>query len=186
MAIFSSLTELGAMLADKAGAGFQSFQNTVMPSTRPANTNTFSMDFSGMFSKAKDFLTSGPVGLGATSSLSVQAPKKDSGLFDGWLSTGLNLAKDAGTVYAQNWINNLRNSNKNSNPAQIATTPENPVPSQNTGYTVSDLLSLLNAGKSVANTAENVTEAAAKASAMSVYLVAGIGLLLVYQLSRGK
>lgn len=169
------------MLAQKAAPFFSSFQNSVQPNIKPTNTNTFSFDFAGgvmngLQALIKPFQT-------------VTDPKAAAG------ANIINAAGDSvaalikgGTNKALDLLNNYGNK-KNDISVTAGTTATNPVPSQNTGFSVSDLLSLFNAGKSspaASVTPDYVAAEAAKNSMNSVMLIGGIAIIGLFLVTAGK
>ena len=80
------------------------------------------------------------------------------------------------------------NNKKNEISVTTGTTATNPVPSQNTGFSLSDVLTLLSGGKSVgaAPSTDYVAQEAARNAQNSIMIVGGIALLLVFMAATGK
>ena len=185
----SGLAGLGSLFAEKATGALQGFQNSIMPSTKPTNTNTFSFDFGKAFNKAVSFASSGFTGVGAAlakEAAPAPAPSTGSEYLKDFLGFGYNAAKTIGAGYVSSIADKIRNSNNRPDiTIQTGTSAGNPVPSQNSGVTLSDLLTLLNAGNNVAGTTSSdiVAAQAAKTSQYSVFLIGGAALLLVFLMS---
>lgn len=176
--LFGGFVSLGDAFIKKAEPLVQTFQNSVMPNTKPANTNTFSFDFAGGFTKAVQAITQ-PF-------RTVTDPKAAAGAqVIGSIGDAASALIRAG---ANSAIDALKNNNKaNEIVYQTGTSAGNPTPSQ--GFSLSDVLSFLNASKGVAGTTGNndyVAMEAAKSSQNSIYIFGGLGLLLVLLTLTGK
>lgn len=178
--VLSGFSALGDMLAQKTAPFFSTFQNSTQPNIKPTNTNTFSFDFAGgvmngIQALIKPFQT-------------VTDPKAAAG------ANIINAAGDSvaalikgGTNKALDLLNNYGNK-KNDISVTAGTTAGNPVPSQNTGFSVSDLLSVFNAGQSAVATSspDYVAAEAAKNSMNSVMIIGGIAIIGLFLVTAGK
>lgn len=176
--IFGGFVALGDALVKKAEPLMQQFQNSSMPNTKPANTNTFSFDFAGGFTKAVQALTQ-PF-------RTVTDPKAAAGAqVIGSIGDAASALIRAG---ANSAIDALKNNNKaNDIQYQTGTSAGNPTPSQ--GFSLSDVLSFLNANKGVAiptGSTDYVAMEAAKTSQNSIFIFGAMGLVLVLLATSGK
>lgn len=176
--ISSGFTGIGDALAQETKDLYQTFQNTVMPNTKPANTNTFSFDFAGGFNKAIQALTSPFV--------KATDPVKGAGQqIVGTLGDVASALLKAGGNKAIEMINNSNKKTEGS--INVSNTATNPMPSQSA---LGAFMSLFGGGSTVASGTPNVdyvAQSAAQNSMNSVLLIGGIGLILVFMtLAKGK
>lgn len=179
--VLSGFNALGDVFAEKIAPYFSSFQNSTQPNVRPTNTNTFSFDFAGgvmngIQALIKPFQTVTDPKSAAASNIITTAGNAASAL----LSAGANKAIDL--------INNAGNK-KNDIGVTVGTSATNPVPSQNTGFSVADLLSIFNAGQSspaAPASADYVAAEAAKNSMNSMLIIGGIAIIGLFLVTAGK
>lgn len=179
--VLSGFTAIGEAIAEKAAPFFSSFQNSTQPNVKPTNTNTFSFDFAGGFLNGLQALTRPFTSVtdpkaAAASNIITTAGNAASAL----LSAGANKAIDL--------INSTGNK-KNDSQVTVGSSATNPVPSQNTGFSLSDLLSVFNAGQSspaTPATADYVAAEAAKNSMNSMLILGGIAVIGLFLVTAGK
>jgi hypothetical protein len=179
--VLSGFTSLGDAFAQKLAPLFSNFQNSSQPNVKPTNTNTFSFDFAGGFMNGlqaliKPFQTVTDPKAAAASNII------------GTTGNAISALIGAGANKAIDLIGNLGNK-KNDIGVTVGTTATNPVPSQNTGFSLSDLLSVFNSGNgspAAPVSGDYVAAEAAKNSQNSMLLIGGIALIGVFLVTAGK
>jgi hypothetical protein len=177
----SGFSAIGESLAQKITPFFSNFQNSSQPNIKPTNTNTFSFDFAGGVMN----------GLQALIKPFQQVTDPKSAAASNVIGAVGNAASALINAGANKAIDLLNKSGNKANEIGVTagTSAINPVPSQNTGFSLSDLLTVFNSGKSSPVspvTPDYVAAEAAKNSMNSVMLIGGIAIIGLFLVTAGK
>lgn len=172
----SGFLGLGDVFAQKAAPVLTSYQNSTTPAARPVSGSGESFSFASAFQKLlQPFQKVTDPKAAAASSIINSAGDTIAGIIGAFGNKAIDLIKTG-----------------NEKPAAVTTGSLNTgtvLPSQSLGFSLGDLMSVLNAGKpansQITASGSNLETAAAQNSVNNVLLIGGLGLLMLL-LVKGK